>query len=347
MIFDSIINGWDIGGVNVKAVQVDCSGSSLTLVSWTNIPFEIWHKPDDLAMQLKKAAAFLKVMPGQIHAVTITAELSDAFRTKREGILFIVNAVNKAFGDSQAFIFNLEGHFYTPDEAEKNPLLCAASNWLASASYIANFHKDCILIDVGSTTTDIIPIFNGNVICEERTDTGRLINRELVYSGVLRTNPDTITRTVPIHGKKCPVAAEYFTVMADVYLVLGDIAPDEYTCPTPDGRERSVDDARARLARLVCSDSEILPAEEINNVALYLKEKQIDQISAAIFNVVSRVKGLSGAPAVVTGTGRFLAEMAAKKVGINTIIHWHSDKDCNCLPAFAAASLLKSHMKDL
>ncbi|MGD9159071.1 MAG: hydantoinase/oxoprolinase family protein [Desulfobacteraceae bacterium] len=342
-----IINGWDIGGVNIKSVQIDTSTVPPTLIKSTNTPFEIWHNPDELAGRLIKAEGDMGIKKDQSHAVTITAELSDVFRTKREGILIVVDAVKKAFGDSQVFIFNLEGNFYNPAETEISPLLCAASNWLASASYIGSFHKDCILIDVGSTTTDIIPILNGKAVCEERTDTGRLINGKLVYSGALRTNPNVIASTIPLYGKNCPVAAEYFTVMADVHLVLGDITPDQYTCPTPDGRKKTVEEARARLARLICSDIETLPHKEIDNIALYLKEKQKELISMAISDVLSRNDRLSGLPAVVTGTGSFLAERAAKNAGIKKIIHWESEGDMNCLPAFAVASLLKTHLKDL
>lgn len=116
--------------------------------------------------------------------------------------------------------------------------------------------------------------------------------------------------------------------------------PDEYTCPTPDNRRKTVNDARDRLARLACADSEFLLANEIDNIAMHLRKKQIEQISTIITQVLSRLNDLSGVPAVVTGTGAFLAKKAAKKAGIPDIIHWKSEKDGNCLPAFAAASLL-------
>ena len=163
---------------------------------------------------------------------------------------------------------------------------------------------------------------------------------------MLRTNPNTITHNVPVSEKYCPVAAEYFTVMADVYLILGDISPESYTCPTPDGRDKTVDDARSRLARIICADSEILSAKEINNIARYLKKKQIDRISSAVSDVKSRYRNISDIKAVITGTGTFLAEQAAKKAGIHNIIHWKSEEDSNCLPAFAAASLLKEHQSN-
>ncbi len=341
-----IINGWDIGGVNIKAVRTECHGDMARVINSVSIPFEIWHNPDDLAEQLMKAWKYLVNELKDSHAVTITAELSDAFRTKREGIHFVLDAFKKAFHDSQVFFFNLDGGFYNLEEAEKDPLLCTASNWLASAQYMATLHKNCILIDAGSTTTDIIPIKEGQVICKGRRDTERLMNSELVYSGVLRTNPNTIVRSVPIHGRDCPVAAEYFTVMADVYLIIGDISPDTYICPTPDKRETTKNDARERLARLVCADIEMLTENEIDDMARYLSNKQTEQISEAISNVLATSELPRGIPAVVTGTGAFLAERAARHAGIKNIIQWKSGGDMNCLPAFAAACLLNFFIRN-
>jgi probable H4MPT-linked C1 transfer pathway protein len=342
----SIINGWDIGGVNIKAVRTECLGDRARVINSVSVPFEIWHNPDELAGELIKAWNYFNMGAEVLHAVTITAELSDAFRTKREGIHFILDAFKKSFQDSQIFIFNLDGGFYNLKEAEKDPLMCAASNWLASASHIANLHKNCILIDAGSTTTDIIPIRDGQVICKGMTDMGRLINSELVYSGVLRTNPNTIVRSVPIKGRECPVAAEYFTIMADVYLILGDINADAYTCPTPDKRETTIDDARERLARLVCADTEMLSKMEIDDIARYLAKKQTEQITKAISNVLA-MSGLPvGTSAVVTGTGAFLAERAARYAGIKNIIHWKSEGDMNCLPAFAVTYLLNLFIRN-
>ncbi len=342
----SIINGWDIGGVNIKAVRTEYHGYRGRTINSVNIPFEIWHNPYDLADHLVKAADSIGVNGDDPSAVTITAELSDAFRTKREGIHFIVNAFKKAFHDSQVYIFNLDGGFYSPDEAIKEPLMCAASNWLASAKYIATLYNNCILIDAGSTTTDIIPIKDGQVISRGRRDTERLMNSELVYSGVLRTNPNTIVRAVPIHGRDCPVAAEYFTIMADVYLIIGDISPDAYTCPTPDKRGTTINDARERLARLVCADTEMLTNNEIDDIARFLGNKQTEQISEAISNVVTVSALPEGTPVVVTGTGAFLAERAARQAGIEKIIQWNSEGDLNCLPAFAATSLLNLFLRN-
>ncbi len=67
------------------------------------------------------------------------------------------------------------------------PLTVAASNWVATALVVADEVPDAILIDMGSTTTDIIPIVGGVVRAIGLTDPDRLASGELVYTGALRT----------------------------------------------------------------------------------------------------------------------------------------------------------------
>ena len=134
----------------------------------------------------------------------------------------------------------------------------AAANWLASALAVAAVHPDALMIDVGSTTVDVIPIAAGRVVAAGRTDLDRLLAGELVYTGALRTNLAAIAPRVPVRGGSCPVASELFAISADVHLILGHLAPAAYTCATPDGRPATVEFARERVARLVCADAEQL-----------------------------------------------------------------------------------------
>ncbi len=338
--------GWDIGGVNVKAVRLGCRERKIKTYRSAVRPFEIWREPGNLIMVLRDIAEELGMQDLQSAAVTMTAELSDVFRTKREGVLYVLDAIEKAFSKTPIYLFNLEGRFFQPEEAREHPLLCAATNWLASALFIAVHHPDCIFIDIGSTTTDIIPIRGGKVISEGRTDTHRLISGELVYTGVLRTNPNTVVNQAPVGGRSCRIAAEYFTCMADVYLVLGQIAPEGYTCPTADGKVKTIPAARDRLARLVCSDSEIMSAEEIDALARYLREKQLQQIVDPLFQVLSGLQGGFGLPLIVAGTGGFLAKEAARRLGMPVIgveQAW-GDSAPSSFPALAVAYLLAEEL---
>src|SRR3954451_732701 len=241
----------DIGGANTKAARL--YGSSLRTVSR---PFEIWRDRDALSTVLREVAA--EAGPADAVAITMTAELSDAFRTKREGVTFVLDAAEAALGEVS--VLTTAGELVSVATARARPWDVAAANWVATALAMARTHPDALLIDVGSTTADVVPILAGRVAATGHNDLERLMAGELVYTGVLRTNLAAIAPRVPVPGGWCPVATESFAISADVHLVLGHLSPQAYDCPTPDGRPATVAFARERIARLVCSDVEQLDA---------------------------------------------------------------------------------------
>ncbi|MHB0980169.1 MAG: hydantoinase/oxoprolinase family protein [Thermoleophilia bacterium] len=336
------IAGWDVGGAHVKAAIVVSGAGRSEEVRIVVRPFEIWREPDELPSVLAGVGDELGIQGVQAAAVTMTAELSDVFRTKRDGVLFVLDAMEQAFPHTPLHLLSITGDFVPAQSARLRPLDFAATNWVASALFVAERHPECILIDVGSTTTDIIPIRGGAIVAEGRTDPARLATGELLYTGALRTNPNTLAATVPLRGRMCRVAAEYFTVMADAYLLLGRLSSEEYTCPTPDGRAASRDAAAERLARLVCADGEMLRDEEIRTVAVYLCEKQLHQISEGLLQVLSRLEDARNLPLVAAGAGSFLAVEVGRRLGLRVLEPgelWPGVGP-TALPAAAAACLL-------
>src|SRR5207247_2078619 len=191
----------------------------------------------------------LGARPGDPHGVTMTAELSQLFRTKRDGVAFVLDAVTQAFPDGWVRVYAVDGGWRTADEARRDPLAVAAANWAATARLVARRYPDCILIDVGSTTTDIVPIVGGVSAAVGRTDPERLREQELVYTGVLRTPAEAIAATVPLGGRPTGVSAEGFALAGDVHVWRGQLAPRDYSVPTPDGRPVTRALARERRAR--------------------------------------------------------------------------------------------------
>jgi hypothetical protein len=243
----------------------------------------------------------------EVVALTMTAELSDAFRTKRDGVAFVLDAVEEVFGDPR--VLTSAGELISVDEARGRPWDVAAANWVATALAVAEEHPDALLIDVGSTTADLIPIASGRIAASGRNDLERLLAGELVYTGVLRTNLAAIAPRVPVRGGWCPVASELFAISADAHLVLGDL--NTYDCPTPDGRPATLEFARERIARLVCADVEQLAATEVDAIAAYLHGEQVRRLEAA----ARRHDG----PVVAAGSGAFLAREVAARLGREAI----------------------------
>src|SRR5712691_2453403 len=301
--------GWDVGGVNTKVARV-VQG---TVAAARAQPYEIQRDPTALGSLLARLAAEQGAAGGgggAAHAVTMTAELSQIFQTKREGVRFVLDAVTDAFPEADVRVYAADGRFLSVAAARIEPLAVAAANWAATAQLVAQSFSEAILIDTGTTTTDIIPIAGGRVAARGRTDHERLREGELVYTGALRTPAEAIAHTVLLHGAPIGVSAEGFALAGDVHLWLGSLAPEDYTVPTPDGRPATRQFAGERLARVICADRELLDEAAIDAIARSLADAQVGRVSAAVERVARRHPG--AACAVVMGLGAFIAAAAAR-----------------------------------
>jgi len=331
--------GLDIGGANTKGVWRD--GDERRAVSR---PFEVWREGEPLETVLRAAVAELAGdEPPELAAITTTAELSDAFRTKAEGVARVLDAV-EAVVPGPVLVLTTAGELVAVAAARERPLEVAAANWVASAMAVAAIHPDALMLDVGSTTVDVIPIADGRVAAAGRTDLDRLLAGELVYTGVLRTNLAAIAPRVPVRGGWCPVASELFAITADVHLILGHLAPEAYTCPTADGRAASVAAARERVARLVCADSDQLAPGEIDAIAAYVHAAQVGQIEAAARQVAARVAD-DDAPVVTFGAGAFLAREAAVRLRRPVAEMPWTAAERDAAPAAALAALAAARVR--
>lgn len=315
-----MILGIDIGGANTKVASEDGK-----IVELHYIP--LW-KDTKLPEVLLDIAGRLEP---EKTGVVITGELADCFPDKEAGISYIVDAVNNAFFD--AYFLDSSGVF----TKEKRQSL-AAANWMASALLVGKEHEDCIFVDMGSTTTDIIPIIEG-IPNAGRTDFERLKNSELVYSGVLRTNIAAILDVIRLNGSTWRISSELFAITADAYLVLGMISMEEYTCDTPDGAGKRLVDAKRRLARVVCADLAEIGEKELFSIAQQVMEKQLCDIEYALCDVAKRHDITR---VVACGIGEFLAKKAAEELGFDIILlsEKYGKEISKVFPAYAAARLL-------
>src|SRR5579885_3449384 len=206
--------GLDIGGANLKAADSDGNARSQ--------PFALWKNPSALAAKLSELIG--PFASSQLLAVTMTGELCDCYETKRHGVLAILDAVAEAAPGIPTTIWCNKGVFLVPEAARERPLEVAAANWLGLASFAGRYAPSggAILIDVGSTTTDIVPLVDGRPRPEGRTDFERLQARELVYTG---------TRRTPLRALLGGAgAAEWFATTLDAYLALGRLPEDSTDC---------------------------------------------------------------------------------------------------------------------
>lgn len=293
--------GIDIGGANIKLA--DGRGFALSQ------PFALWREPQRLACELRTCIA---VGPACDHlAVTMTAELADCFVDKAEGVRCVVAAVSEAADGRHTRFYLRSGVLVAPAVAASRPQEAAAANWHALARFAARFAgaEPALLIDMGSTTCDIIPLIDGKVAARGSTDTERLLIGELVYTGVQRTPLCAVAEAVPYRGQQCPLAHEFFATTGDVYVLLEDLPETVAADHTADGRPNLKMWARRRIARMICADSSEFHHRDAVEAARWLADAQTAKITAAIARVAA---DMPRAPSVciISGQGDFLARRA-------------------------------------
>jgi probable H4MPT-linked C1 transfer pathway protein len=316
--------GWDIGGANTKAAFLRIENGCVKEIRAAVEYFPVWKDPAKLVNVL---SALKEKVSGNVEVdgvgLTMTAELSDAYQTKREGVNHVLACAAEAFEGLPIFVLDVDVTLRSVDSAKAEPLKVAAANWAATGWLVSRLVKSCVIVDVGSTSTSIVPVVDGRVSAAGKTDLEKLMVGELVYTGSLRTNVAAIVGSVPLRGGAARVSSELFAQSGDVHLVLGNITGEEYTTETADGRGRTRVEALARLARVVCADTEMLAEEEIVQIARYVYCRQVEQVADGLKQVYARVKSLATGkvPVVVTGLGKtFLAGAAARKVGVDEVV---------------------------
>ncbi|MBI4828317.1 MAG: hypothetical protein HY804_05840 [Nitrospinae bacterium] len=288
--------GVDAGGAHIKTALA-LHGKTLRLTPRRTYPYEIFRDPGRLETIL--AAIARRERPGAI-ALTMTAELSDVFASRREGVRYILRAAAKTFAGIPWRVVDVSGELVPPARARRWPMRVASANWSATGRWLAPRVGAAIMVDIGSTTTDIIPLRGGRMAARGATDHERLRHGELLYMGYLRTHPASILPRVTLRGAEYPLCPEHFALMGDAYLALGVIHSRRYSAPTPDGRAKTPRAAASRLARLVMSDYGDLGKDQTRQLARALITKQVDLIAQAIRRVARRER-LTRAPLIVIG----------------------------------------------
>ena len=312
------VMGCDIGGANTKVavITVDDEGEMVELSKAKSYYFPFWERKQEFPQLMY--SILLETPDIDAIAVTITAELSDCFTLKEDGIKYIVDTLESITGKCR--YLSVHGSFYGADTAKNRWLEVSASNWGATSLIVGQKYPDAILVDCGSTTTDIIPLKDGLPFTEGKTDLSRLIAGELVFTGVVRSNVAGIVHQVPFQGKNVSVANEYFACAGDVHVVLGHLQEEDYLGTTPDGGGKTPNDCLARLARIVCADVSMLTEEELFAIAQTIFDKQVELIYQGLEKVQQRLDKGNSSIGVITGLGGgILAEPALKRAKITQI----------------------------
>ncbi len=334
--------GIDIGGANLKLADTHQFAKQSR--------FPMWKNPDRLANELSRLLEGIQDFDSV--ALTMTGEMADCFSTREEGVCRILEQVTRIVPSTCIRVYTVEGTWLSVPQAAREPWQVGASNWKALATYASRWTDGdpTLLLDVGSTTTDIIAIFNNTVLSQAKSDRDRLVSKELVYTGIERSSIIGLVHELVVHDNPCPVINESFATTSDVNLVLGYTEEDLEDCDTCDGQSKTRSHAAYRLARTVGEDGSTLGQQDIEKLAESIYDAQVTLVSKAMISVATHFKKRSCERVLFSGHGDFLIDDAIEKLGWDIQRTRLSERLgpilSRCAPAHAVAVLATEQFHD-
>jgi (4-(4-[2-(gamma-L-glutamylamino)ethyl]phenoxymethyl)furan-2-yl)methanamine synthase len=304
--------GWDIGGAHVKAALVH-DGRLQAVRQW---PCPLWQGlhlldavlDDALVAWLSPSADATRAC----HAVTMTGEMVDLFPSRRDGVVRLASHLRNRLGPDMR-LFGGDGQWLSSEVAADNWQALASANWAATARLASERIHDggAMLVDIGSTTTDFVPLPVGERRSTGSNDAQRLRSGELLYQGVIRTPLCALSRRIEFRGERYNVMNEWFATTADVYRLTGELDPLHDQHPAADGGAKDFAGACRRIARMIGHDSGDAGQEVWIGFAARWRSLQLDLIQAEL----QRVEGPTPAATLVgAGCGSFLVQELAQRL---------------------------------
>lgn len=333
--------GLDVGGAHLKLARLDGTGA-LTEVRIAACP--LWRGLNELDAALDQVGA----RAGEpVVAATMTGELADLWPDRASGVAAIAGALAERFGPERVAIYAGARRFLRAHKAADNALDVASANWRATTEAVAASSGAGLMVDVGSTTSDLIPYGEGRALAQGATDAGRMAADELVYLGVARTPVMAIAPRLPFAGAWMTPMAEFFATSADVHRLTGDLDEAADLHPAADGGPKTTEGSARRLLRMVGADLTPETWEAARRIADFLAETQLRRLHDAALGLITRTDIPAPQTIVGAGVGRFLVKRLAERLrlGYRDIGALFSDDPAlaalaaDCAPAVAVARL--------
>ncbi len=306
--------GWDIGGAHVKACLLQ-NGRVVDVAQWA---CPLWQGLEHLERALASARERWPSMGHARHAVTMTGEMVDLFEHREEGVQRIASLLNTTLSSaaqSAVQFFAGDAGWCGAERVASVWEQIASANWLATAQHAAREYGDGVLVDIGSTTTDLIAFQGGRVVTAARSDVQRLATGELVYQGVVRTPLCALAQRIAWQGTELNVMNEYFATVADVYRLTGELNPAHDLYPSADNAPKDLGATRKRLARMIGMDARDASDADWLAFAQAWRAAQVAELGSQLRRVIELHRLPDTAVVVSAGCGDFLVPDVLAQAG--------------------------------
>ncbi len=337
--------GIDIGGAHFKIVGLD-KNKSVCFSEYRKC--YVWQGLKNLKKEIDYTNSL--VLSKNIYCgITMTAELCDNFKSKKNGAVEISKLCKK-------LKFNCL--FYTKKKKifsrfiEKDYEDFISMNWHSIGRYFSKNFNNVIIVDFGSTTTDFVCIKNSKIINKGFDDFTRLSEKEIFYSGIIRTPIFGLEHQITLKKKKYQIVPELFSNASDIYRIYNFLEKDFDIDDEADHGNKGIVQSMIRISRSFCIEYKKNKRKLILDLSKVLIDKQINNIKLNIFNLLKKNKLDRNTPLIFTGIGRKILEKKIKTqsvVKIEKLIKAKNKKlnnfALNNMPAYCVAQLISDLKK--
>ena len=311
--------GWDIGGANTKVCIFD---ESLNIIEVKSKNINLWENFEELNYYFQEISKPYINYDVQ-NFITITAESCDNFNNRHTGIYSILENCNLNMYGKKLYYSNIDKYLIY-DDALKNPDSLFSTNWMLTLKYLNKIKNVDLIVDIGSTTTDII--YKHMSITENIDDHKRLVNNSLLYAGVIRTPLPMIVNNVNFLSNEVPLINEVFSTTGDIFNITNDIDFNQLDYIGADNLNYTKKNSFVRIARSLGLDYDNSMKSEIIKVSSTIKNNFIDIIYEKIKLIFKGYKAELKLSSI--GEGSFLIEELALRHNLKYL----SLKDDNFFP---------------
>ena len=286
----AVLFGWDAGGAHLKGCRLTGGMADGGEAAQWLCP--LWQGLQRLTQALATAALCWPDLRAAhaTHALTMSGEMVDAFADRQAGVQAIAGQFAAALAPARVYVYAGDAGWLAPGEAGNAWRAVASANWLALAQHAALSSppgRAGVVVDIGSTTSDLMAFADGSVLTRARSDAERMASGELVYQGVVRTPLCALGPAVRWQGRDWPLVNEFFATMADVYRLCGGLDPAHDLQPTADQAGKDPAATRRRLARMLGLDAHEAADQAWQALAEAWRERQLQDLAAALQGVLT------------------------------------------------------------
>ena len=276
------IIGFDIGGSNIKfAVITPCGEKYVARGGIVNAPF--------MSMELEHIVnQFLSGVQDDISHIGVITSYPVSCGDQREGMEKIVNLFQKVVPEKPVFFIDFESRMYPLQEVmSADPARFAMSNFFGSAYLGSKIRSNTVVMDTGSTSTDILLIRDNRPVAigQDTNSIGRQLTGEMTWTGVLFTPVSSLTEYVPLRGRlvkgnpRGGTASDVYNII--YYEKMRDLLG------TYEIKQKEKDRYALNLASLFLCDLKNIGPDEIENAARYVSVKHVEVVAGFLLQVLS------------------------------------------------------------